>query len=632
MIIIAVCIAALMVFPSVQYARSDTPSSTVYRYGNEVVKFSGSQSYVGFGNSLYPVSWNIYEINPGAIFAPLTNGSASPLMKEKFNNSITKRVQNGLQDSAVMIRWNNNVKIAEIFSFINGGIDASIAVENIQKTSGQFMVSFTVKADRSMNAQIQGFDSASVRYSPGMGDHTFIIGKNNWEIDTGNISVSWAVEQSIFTAGALSITSSANSITLPFGPLSLSPRETYSIDPTIKPYGIIGGGGGGSSPAPPTVSSLNDYYSYVTTDQVIGAYTNVGLSAQVSSMGSYSMARLTFYAVTVEGSYVYACAKTVYGTGTYSCTWSAQPQAYNKFSVEIVGLSTALGDYGTWYDKSLGYILNVYTEFPVIQNNQYILFNDSIQHAVLYNSSGVYVSLASDTAWLQTNGVLSSGSNKSFDFQAGIWNKTHYVGIYSLKQYLNWTGNDVGNTPGNPVTSTYVTNILSVNLSQGVSGKQIIGEATQAIYTAIEVGLVLASVVTGYVTYGLAAGVMPIIAPFIFHTDSYYSSDNKLQYNNAFVSQHGYQYGYTIGFLNQSPTALSYFTGFNETISLMNAADNSYPYVMNYFTYSASFLLYQLQWSNQTVEYWGQDRYPQQPVPPESYSTSISVPLFIVQG
>ncbi len=137
--------------------------------------------------------------------------------------------------------------------------------------------------------------------------------------------------------------------------------------------------------------------------------------------------------------------------------------------------------------------------------------------------------------------------------------------------------------------------------------------------------------VTGYVTYGLAAGVMPIIAPFIFHTDSYYNPNNP-QYNDVIVNQHGYQYGYTIGFLNQSPTALSYFTGFNETISLMNAADNSYPYVMNYFTYSASFLLYQLQWSNQTVEYWGQDRYPQQPVPPESYSTSISVPLFIVQG
>ncbi|MGP6207902.1 hypothetical protein ACNF42_07755 [Cuniculiplasma sp. SKW3] len=54
-------------------------------------------------------------------------------------------------------------------------------------------------------------------------------------VQKGNLTVSWYGEQSIYHGGIISSTNDGNSISVPFGPISLQPNSSYSIDPTISP-------------------------------------------------------------------------------------------------------------------------------------------------------------------------------------------------------------------------------------------------------------------------------------------------------------------------------------------------------------------------------------------------------------
>ena len=362
-LIITIGVAALMVLPIIQYADSHQQQSPViYRYGNEYVQFSGQNAYVGFGNSMYPVSWAIYQINPvSPVYTPFSSGNgSSPLTVQTFSHYRTTRIENAYQNSAVMIRWNHNIRIAEIFSFINGGIDASVAIKNIENSSGTFMSAFSMTVNHSRNAQIGGFNPQAIHSSRGMGNQNFLIGSKDWSISTGNLSISWKNEQSIFSAGVLSISPSGNRIALPFGPLTLSANETFTIDPLIRPmiFPRPPSGGSDGQPLNPSMSLSTDHavpgqYIYVNASLVSAGYG--GCTWQLQAMNYTSELWST-----VVSDYV--------GSGlSHEFIWRLPfgPMGYDWSEMRVV-VSNQYGSTG-----SLMHGITTLTRFPVAMSSTF---------------------------------------------------------------------------------------------------------------------------------------------------------------------------------------------------------------------------------------------------------------------
>ena len=147
-------ITAMMAIPIIQHFNNDYASVPVesYSYGNEMVRFIGQNAFVGFDGNMFPVSWTVFEqnpnyspgphVNPFAVSTNNTNTSA-PLIEETFSNYSTNHIQSLWQNSAVMIKWNHYVRIAEIFSFTTKGIDASIVIKDLNVT-GNYIGTFSM--------------------------------------------------------------------------------------------------------------------------------------------------------------------------------------------------------------------------------------------------------------------------------------------------------------------------------------------------------------------------------------------------------------------------------------------------------------------------------------------------------
>ncbi|MHB8396072.1 MAG: hypothetical protein ACYDAZ_01925 [Thermoplasmataceae archaeon] len=578
-----------MVFPSVQYARSDTSSSTVYRYGNEVVKFSGSQSYIGFGNSLYPVSWNIYEINPGAIFAPLTNGSASLLMKEKFNNTITKRVQNGLQDSAVMVRWNNNVKIAEIFSFINGGIDASIAVQNLLTRNATYVTTFLLKTNHNDRAYENGYSGGTVIF-PASSKAIFApIVSGAWSIDDQHITISWESEMSLFHGGMMESTNLSNMESLPFGPFTLSPNETYSIDPRISPDLIVGGGGGGG-PVPPEVSlSVGSY------NNTIAGGTAITLKADVYNSGGSLNNGVEIYAITSydgQQSLLSIGGKNVGATGSYTVTWSTTPGNYTGFEAVATGT-------GGSTTVQAGHAFGAYTSFPYLDANGILVNPDeSQQTSAMYDSSGdlvgyMSIQMKATSADFSSTGISTLTFESSFlpvnmsaKITVGQW-KT-FGGVNQYSQTFSWIGNSIGKTP---TDGSWISNIFeSAGYQSASNDTWTIAE--KMLWSALEAGLAL----SGIPTAEIGSLVMATLYPLAFSGDP--DSLDVIGNGPYSAMSVGFNAGTNNGFLNfigNSANNDSWFFSFYEQLDWYNQGNGiSSTYtvnnaILNYFTYSGNF-------------------------------------------
>ena len=246
----------MMAIPIIQHIQNEYASTPVesYSYYNEMVRFVGSNAFIGFDGNLFPVSWNVFEANPNYSPGPQANpfsistnntNTSAPLIKETFSNYTTKRIESVWQNSAVMIKWNHYVKIAEIFSFTNSGIDASIVVKNLNVTN-TYISTFSLGMGMNSTMAVNGFNPSCQNISSGTG----IIPSNDWNVSVGNISVNWQSEDSIFHSGVVSQSASGDEIILPFETGVINHNQSYTIDPMIyySPYRIIGGPG--PSPGP----------------------------------------------------------------------------------------------------------------------------------------------------------------------------------------------------------------------------------------------------------------------------------------------------------------------------------------------------------------------------------------------
>ena len=256
-VVLVMVICSIMVIPVIQHIQEQNSAVTdkTYTYHNEMVKFVGSNIFIGFNGNLFPVSWNVLELNPnyspGHIASPFISPSIgtgtknSPMIEETFNHYSSKRVVSLYQDSAVMIRWNHYVRIAEIFSFYNNGIDATVVMKNLNVT-GSYIGAFSLGMGMNSTMSINGFYPSYQFISSGTG----IIPSNDWNVSVGNIAINWQSEDSIFHSGIVSKTSSGDQIILPFYSGMLYHNESYTIDPmvyyntyrTSGPIGPIGSG------------------------------------------------------------------------------------------------------------------------------------------------------------------------------------------------------------------------------------------------------------------------------------------------------------------------------------------------------------------------------------------------------
>ena len=232
----------MMAIPIIQHIQNEYASTPVesYSYHNEMVRFVGSNAFIGFDGNMFPVSWHVFEANPNYSPGPQTNpfavstnntNTSAPLIEETFSNYSTTRIESVWQNSAVMIKWNHYVKIAEIFSFTNNGIDASIVVKNLNVTN-TYISTFSLGMGVNSTMNVNGFNPSCQNISSG----TDIIPSSDWNVSVGNISINWQSEDSIFHSGIVSETSLGDQIILPFETGVINHNQSYTIDPMIYYY------------------------------------------------------------------------------------------------------------------------------------------------------------------------------------------------------------------------------------------------------------------------------------------------------------------------------------------------------------------------------------------------------------
>ncbi|MHB1439358.1 MAG: hypothetical protein ACYCSO_00935 [Cuniculiplasma sp.] len=487
-IFVTVGIAMIMLFPAIQYIENyQAPSSTVYRYGNEFVQFTGQNAILGFQTGNYPVAWNVYRFTPkSAINQPFVSSSNSScqsgLTQETFSSISNSRIWNSQQNSAVMIESNNNMKMTEIFSYMNNSIDSSAALEYTNNGTASFAIGFTIAMNRTSSAQIGGINPQTI-YSPqGMSPRSFLINRNDWQIDTSSLSISWQNDQTVFRGGILTIGYTSDSLTLIFGPVEMHHNETYSIDPIVHstPFRPIrrippGGGGGGVCSSPSVSNSVTSNISQN------GIYYGVEglpitLNADVTSLGGAGSATLMFD-INAGGYYHYVQSEQIYSTGQKSFIW-----------------------YPPWYE-SVGY----FNYEAYVRNPQYTSHGNpvtlgifqsspSAQNSSVYDSSGALVgqyslsAVISGTTVVKVRSVPDPRSSYYIEFGTIAGWSSPSLGVWSIDQKIENSASPGCNGGDTPLTYGHIMVSKQTNTDQtfmGALDSYLIGIANSFTHNVI---------------------------------------------------------------------------------------------------------------------------------------------------
>ncbi len=631
---IAVFAAALMTIPALQFLEPQEQQTAVtYSSGNEFVQFSGSHAYVGFGTHVYPVTWSVVKVGDPQYTAAASGGTGTHA--ETFSHHSSKRIHNRYQDSAVLLMNNSEVRIAEIYSFLPDGIDASIAVENVGNASGQFLVAFALKTHYQQAAEVNGFYPGTIHTSRGMENAAMPINTNDWSLSTGNVSVDWKSESSIFHAGILaqSLYSNSNVIDLAFGSLNLACKETYSIDPVIRPMMVrppVGVGGcGGGSPAPSLISwvsfSPNQFSSMSTP-----ADTPITVSVDLSSMGGYDPVNVQIFSVDKYYNFNQIYSTNRYGTGVFSYTWYSQPGAYIGFAAYSTGGITVASPY---YSTSNPLLIN--TSFPFeLGNGGWAVQPDSVGSGEVFDSNGVDVGSVSQSTVPYY--PLGSGSTTPtrLHFSTGFWNRSNGLGAWSVDEGFVWKGNTLGDNPSNQ--NSYITNTIKSYGVQGNSASSVNStEEDHALWDALGAGIGFLSIIAPPpydIFLGGVGTAMAILGDFMFYSSPSTSSNPYDQIWQNFTGSHTVVPPFVCGepftsawlLLTGSGGDLSHL--FEFTDHPMSQSDSR---ALNYFLYEVHITLVPVSGSSQTYVTSNSDW---DPAPPGAYTTSISMPIDILQG
>ncbi len=252
----------------VDYSQQAEVKTETYSYLGESVRFTGNMATLGFGKYTFPVSWGIYKVDApmeSAREMRYTPSDSGKFIKPLgFGHSSSKRIINPLENAAVLTQYNRTVRMSEIYSFGNGCINSYLTLKNTGNKPAIFEVIYSIVSNPDKEAVVDGF-----RYHlysmKSAGDSIQMIPSTSMYIQTGNMTLSWYGEQSIYHGGLLRKSNDGNLVSIPFGPISLLPNSSYSIDPTVSTSSMrnIGTppGGRSSNSQAPTISNFQNITS-----------------------------------------------------------------------------------------------------------------------------------------------------------------------------------------------------------------------------------------------------------------------------------------------------------------------------------------------------------------------------------
>ena len=470
-------------------------NSITYRWQGESVSFNGNNVVIGFGNHLYPVSWTVTKLSQpsGNTVSPMVSLSIPSINEVNMTHYSYSRIFNSYQNSAVLTESGNGIRVAEIYSFLNNGIDASISIENMGNTSGMYAGTFVLQAHAHKHASLFGYNPKAISQSLQSNTNGYIINSNQWEICQGNILINWQQETSIFHLGTLVSNRLGSAISLPFGPINLNPRETYSIDPVIRPMVIFGGGGGSTaaqvrfteSGLPSGTSwsvTMNGHYSSSTSSSIyFNEITGKSYPYTISTVSGYTSSPSSGYAYVGNGEYIVGVtfkpnAATYYSVNfdqsglpsgvLWDVTLNGRMKSSTSSSMSFVEPS---GTYSYSIQKATGpmgkYSPSTSSGTVIVQGNTVVNVGFTLtdmMHMITFTESG----LPPNTDWeisFNNSAPQEAQSGQSLNFSA-------YSGTYSYRACTNPENNGtVYMAQSGTVQATGSSQIIRVNVDYSVT-------------------------------------------------------------------------------------------------------------------------------------------------------------------
>lgn len=231
-VFIVVCLLVFTV-PSSALSFNNSNGKTWDLGGYSVTIEKTGMAKLLIGSSVFKQSWKVGTIDHG-LFQFLT------LVADKIyyiNNTHQKSVVRELTTN------NGSVRINEIYSFINGGIDQSVTISNFGKVNISVIALYSVQIPNSHTVYSQGpFESQKLSLPSNSGSQSInLINHDTSALISDGYSVSWLSSMALFTMGAVDMQSYGDTVKLPFGPISIVQNETFTIDPTITQFPIRSG-------------------------------------------------------------------------------------------------------------------------------------------------------------------------------------------------------------------------------------------------------------------------------------------------------------------------------------------------------------------------------------------------------
>ncbi len=551
-----------------------------YHYGNEKVIFHGNHAYIGFNKNIYRVKWNVMMVNK------------SGLSSMNFSAYKINRIKNNYQNSAVMISSNSMVKVAEIFTFKKGAIDASIAIKNLNKENTTYIVVFELETKHHSIAYLHGNNAVKLNMHGSSNSNVInrLIPSGNSGLSMGHIQIGWQSDIPLFHLGVLSTNSMETKASLPFGPVRLANNETYTVDPSIRPAIVhicacSGGGGGsgggsGSSSTPPALSSFKIDTLYNNTIQ---GKTQIKMTADVSSLGSGSdvLKMCVFNSMTDQNQQFYY--KNIGSTGQYTATWSASPGIYSFFTANVCNPQTGCGQ-----STTAGHHFNVYTEFPYSGENGKCYPGQTYKSSPVYDAAGNLVGYLTLQATTNANFPVHSNSYPIMHLTTSFLriNSNSAYSVHSVYQDFKWTGDQINTPTSNGWVKFIVCGESYQNYQNGTWN--IVEKSLYAALTVLATSACLG-----------AGAIMAALYPVFFHqvSTSLPTGCRNINISHTAAIQHpphgttiyrslGYSYDYGLQFKN------SYVFGFKQEMKFEDSISNSYTStnaMLDYFDYSAGY-------------------------------------------
>lgn len=565
------CIVVLLI-SAFGLARASNSVQT-FQVGNMAVSIIGGKVFLQFSSYSRQADWSLFSMQSGK--------------NVQLSLTSTKRIDDSAQNSVVVEFASSHLKVAEIYSFTKAGIDASIAVKNVAESSTSIVATFSMVLEPSSVVYHAGTSASVTTFSSSNAVAT--LSQTDSELTSGLIHLGWASEGSIFHTGVVVHSSSSNVISLPFGPLSIAPNETYTIDPTVAPYRPIGGGNG----SPPQIDSLS-------VGNLLSVFENgtrqISIDYTISNMNGNSYADVGFFAVDASNYYHYVGGQTVYSAGSHS--WSFKDNLVGRWLYFVLGMYYQ----STWnYEGSAGpsFIVFENTAYPYdYPNSGYVFGGDNS----IYSASGVLVGKIFGNFFYAS--VFPVGYPAEPDILSGVAVRNNQYLVNQVGMYLNYTGNSLDQTPyymshypqgveQYPYESSY-QNYQNGSWSQVV---KILWVVAWAAATAATDGA--ASVITS------TAGALN---PFNFLSPSTLSAPSHLPLNMTWTRNAGYSsltikagytshswkaLGTTYGSILNQKFKPSYIFWVGDSMAF-KAADSqaTTPYVVEYMQYSMYYAIY----------------------------------------